>query len=347
MRSRRRSGPDHPRSRGVYWLVTPDEGARLGSSPLARGLRHSFPIREYATGIIPARAGFTLAASKRLGFYHGSSPLARGLRPRTAAARGTRPDHPRSRGVYVALPPLSPIVYGSSPLARGLHLQGPQRPAPPRIIPARAGFTHTQPPSSGGTGDHPRSRGVYMLSSPTPPGRSGSSPLARGLPSEPRPGVLRIGIIPARAGFTPSACAPSPGRPDHPRSRGVYDRRMFGVPLSVGSSPLARGLPRRHERELSEGGIIPARAGFTGRAGRSRRPLPDHPRSRGVYRLEGALVWNVPGSSPLARGLRAPRQDVLRGGRIIPARAGFTKWVRSGRPLATDHPRSRGVYLMK
>ena len=305
MRSRRRSGPDHPRSRGVYWLVTPDEGARLGSSPLARGLRHSFPIREYATGIIPARAGFTLAASKRLGFYHGSSPLARGLRPRTAAARGTRPDHPRSRGVYVALPPLSPIVYGSSPLARGLHLQGPQRPAPPRIIPARAGFTHTQPPSSGGTGDHPRSRGVYMLSSPTPPGRSGSSPLARGLPSEPRPGVLRIGIIPARAGFTPSACAPSPGRPDHPRSRGVYDRRMFGVPLSVGSSPLARGLraglgvPDDHCR------IIPARAGFTGWRALSCGTSRDHPRSRGVYVRRVKTSFGEVGSSPLARGLQS------------------------------------------
>ena len=50
---------------------------------------------------------------------------------------------------------------------------------------------------------------------------------------------------------------------DHPRSRGVYlTARVFEV-VSVGSSPLARGLRResRHPRRIVR--IIPARAGFT------------------------------------------------------------------------------------
>ena len=72
-----------------------------------------------------------------------------------------------------------------------------------------------------------------------------------------------MGIIPARAGFTPRGSAGSPSRTDHPRSRGVYLENGRQRPVYAGSSPLARGL-----RSLIEGGgyvvrIIPARAGFT------------------------------------------------------------------------------------
>ena len=53
------------------------------------------------------------------------------------------------------------------------------------------------------------------------------------------------------------------------------------------------------------------------------------------------------GSSPLARGLldedRLPSQ--VDGGRIIPARAGFTSSEACDEVLPADHPRSRGVYL--
>ena len=51
-------------------------------------------------------------------------------------------------------------------------------------------------------------------------------------------------------------------------------------------------------------GIIPARAGFTRQAHPGRRGQGDHPRSRGVYDVEGGLGAFVEGSSPLARGLR-------------------------------------------
>ena len=73
-----------------------------------------------------------------------------------------------------------------------------------------------------------------------------------------------------------------------------------------------------------DGGIIPARAGFT-RTGRARRSCAG-------------------GSSPLARGLplRPPRPPTAP--RIIPARAGFTPPGRGGPGGCPDHPRSRGVY---
>ena len=50
----------------------------------------------------------------------------------------------------------------------------------------------------------------------------------------------------------------------------------------------------------------------------------DHPRSRGVYVCGERIGANGEGSSPLARGLQLENVDPLDGGRIIPARAGFT-----------------------
>ena len=52
---------DHPRSRGVYIVVHERVPHPLGSSPLARGLRHLLLPCPQERGIIPARAGFTLA----------------------------------------------------------------------------------------------------------------------------------------------------------------------------------------------------------------------------------------------------------------------------------------------
>ena len=56
-----RSPEDHPRSRGVYSSCPPPSSLRQGSSPLARGLRLGAGARRLVAGIIPARAGFTLA----------------------------------------------------------------------------------------------------------------------------------------------------------------------------------------------------------------------------------------------------------------------------------------------
>ena len=53
------------------------------------------------------------------------------------------------------------------------------------------------------------------------------------------------------------------------------------------------------------------------------------------------------GSSPLARGLPRGFPAFAPGTRIIPARAGFTPAARDRPHHGQDHPRSRGVYLLR
>ena len=233
-----------------------------GSSPLARGLPYLGGILLMATGIIPARAGFT--------------PIGSGI-------RSNRSDHPRSRGVYRRSEPRRHARAGSSPLARGLPSVADAGLVDAGIIPARAGFTSGVRLDHAVVQDHPRSRGVYPPTRPASRPSAGSSPLARGLrrtrPRDPD----GPGIIPARAGFTSTTPTRTCLSTDHPRSRGVYAHRQPSIWGSAGSSPLARGLPAWTHAAPDPAGIIPARAGFTpgGRPSRPRRR--DHPRSRGVY----------------------------------------------------------------
>ena len=131
---------DHPRSRGVYLASSGSPSALTGSSPLARGLPGTRGLSRVCCRIIPARAGFTRAASR---------PASR------------RPDHPRSRGVYSSDVNHPLFGLGSSPLARGLR-RGTACPRRGwRIIPARAGFTQVVRREDFRHPDHPRSRGVY------------------------------------------------------------------------------------------------------------------------------------------------------------------------------------------
>ena len=156
--------------------------------------------------------------------------------------------------------------------------------------------------------------------------RAGSSPLARGLPPGPPPPARRLGIIPARAGFTATRPMTPSSPTDHPRSRGVYCGQVTDGGRAGGSSPLARGLLSGPGRLPGSPRIIPARAGFTdpGLAG----PAGPH------------------GSSPLARGLLALRTPQAAAAGIIPARAGFTSAEDRRTNELADHPRSRGVYWM-
>ena len=94
--------------------------------------------------------------------------------------------------------------------------------------------------------------------------------------------------------------------------------------LSVGSSPLARGLRRIVLRCRGLLRIIPARAGFTVLLTSDGKALADHPRSRGVYPGPTNRFAYFGGSSPLARGLQTFGGREVAAPRIIPARAGFT-----------------------
>ena len=114
--------------------------------------------------------------------------------------------------------------------------------------------------------------------------------------------------------------------------------------MTGGSSPLARGLRIQFGPFMLERGIIPARAGFTARAGSPTDAARDHPRSRGVYCRAWGIANVLVGSSPLARGLRWTVKGARRPRGIIPARAGFTARRRRCASACGDHPRSRGVY---
>ena len=274
--------------------------------------------------IIPARAGFTR---------------------RCPGSSSSEPDHPRSRGVYQAIAWGAEPAPGSSPLARGLRGDGVEAEGGSRIIPARAGFTPGAWKPSGTRSDHPRSRGVYGGRRSAAFEVDGSSPLARGLHEWADRGQPVRGIIPARAGFTTCRRPGSRSRPDHPRSRGVYVSAFPPATAFRGSSPLARGLRDRPVMTGHEGGIIPARAGFTPGPVGQRHLRGDHPRSRGVYRNNGQAQQGGAGSSPLARGLLINWIESVPQRGIIPARAGFTRPPTWEFSRSSDHPRSRGVYL--
>ena len=213
-----------------------------------------------------------------------------------------------------------------------------------RIIPARAGFTGTILTCAPSAGDHPRSRGVYPSLMLKVLARKGSSPLARGLQAYFQ-AARNVGrIIPARAGFTTHHPSRKHTIPDHPRSRGVYESKTIKPRRHAGSSPLARGLPVDDNTLRRAFRIIPARAGFTKDKALRGAQNRDHPRSRGVYMTVSIIATPLPGSSPLARGLRPPKQAVKCCQRIIPARAGFTMKCILVDVVLEDHPRSRGVY---
>ena len=295
---------DHPRSRGVYMPGCCRYRTGTGSSPLARGLLlgdHPLPL---LGGIIPARAGFTVAVR---------------------AEQAVVEDHPRSRGVYTHFAVLSCLTDGSSPLARGLLVLGAFNVLKAGIIPARAGFTCAVVCGGCAGRDHPRSRGVYQHRLDEGGDEEGSSPLARGLRC-----LLWLAwfwgrIIPARAGFTLRTAGGGRCTRDHPRSRGVYDTSVRPHGVHLGSSPLARGLRPAIKAWYKERRIIPARAGFTYGKPPSPTGKRDHPRSRGVYTCQTRPTCPGSGSSPLARGLPAGLRQAPHGAGIIPARAGFTR----------------------
>ena len=180
-----------------------------------------------------------------------------------------------------------------------------ERPSVSLLACRRAQHATPQPKRSA---DCPRSRGVYAATILGMRLDAGSSPLARGLRSHDPGDAPGRRIIPARAGFTPPTTMTLPRRPDHPRSRGVYETRRSSVAATKGSSPLARGLPPVPGHAGERQGIIP--------------------RSRGVYGARSPPVGTSLGSSPLARGLLFLLVMSVPFGGIIPARAGFTHLLR-------------------
>ena len=172
---------------------------------------------------------------------------------------------------------------GSSPLARGTHLEGSMRNSAVRFIPARAGNTSSTSCIRASSPVHPRSRGEHLAARFFARCLRGSSPLARGTHHRPRARRGARRFIPARAGNTCTRATAWYPLSVHPRSRGEHHEAPPLTPPPPGSSPLARGTPRRARGAEMAIRFIPARAGNT--LPSAARPLgfSVHPRSRGEH----------------------------------------------------------------
>ncbi len=375
----------HPRSRGADVFPSGELHGHLGSSPLARGGPSPSVGNNLRVGLIPARAGRTVAASgyvREHGAHprsrgadqrmcrsphaaRGSSPLARGgpaRRARDGGAGGLIPAragrtallaeadavdraHPRSRGADWVTVWCRRCARGSSPLARGGPLAALAARSRRGLIPARAGRTGPRDREPGAVGAHPRSRGADPSATFWTPLRRGSSPLARGGPD---PGIRRRyahGLIPVRAGRTPLSSSTANGSWAHPRSRGADPWTRLLVMASRGSSPLARGGLWVASMVRMGAGLIPARAGRTRARVIVWVTIGAHPRSRGADAGISEPALRTAGSSPLARGGLGKLGDLAGRVGLIPARAGRTAITGFVHHTARAHPRSRGADL--
>ena len=231
---------------------------------------------------------------------------------------------------------------GSSPLTRGKHRRGSAYGGGRRLIPAHAGKTTPVARTIRGLGAHPRSRGENCAALSSMGSHGGSSPLTRGKPAVVAHTSGSVGLIPAHAGKTFARVPVGKTCAAHPRSRGENSARATSCSTMMGSSPLTRGKRRFGIRGGGAGGLIPAHAGKTCRAGTTLVWNQAHPRSRGENVGGPFAVFGVPGSSPLTRG----KPPIFRGtrpvGRLIPAHAGKTRDSRAYPALPPAHPRSRG-----
>ena len=166
-------------------------------------------------------------------------------------------------------------------------------------------------------GEHDLARAVKNVT-------SGSSPHARGALVEHVFAARQIGIIPACAGSTTASRSRSGASWDHPRMRGEHLERILTVDMSEGSSPHARGAPRRPGPQGVRGGIIPACAGSTAKDVWKAGQEGDHPRMRGEHSGESPAWGMSQGSAPHARGARRLGRRGARRAGIIPACAGST-----------------------
>ena len=153
------SSRDHPRSCGEHIQIYSKLVLNGGSSPLVRGALPVLRTLRKNPGIIPARAGSTLAV---------------------ASLRCPSQDHPRSCGEHWPRPPAPSLPSGSSPLVRGARLAVLVYQGRAGIIPARAGSTTDAHGACLMLRDHPRSCGEHQAPCSPLITRTGSSPLVRG-----------------------------------------------------------------------------------------------------------------------------------------------------------------------
>ena len=234
--------PAHPRSRGENTSGRRSPSRAKGSSPLTRGKLHCIGNGRARHRLIPAHAGKTTTAPRRLSALWA---------------------HPRSRGENNPISSQRPARSGSSPLTRGKRAPRASRPVETRLIPAHAGKTQISTPNGPLRGAHPRSRGENPVLHFTAVCSVGSSPLTRGKHLGQGQSHQGRRLIPAHAGKTKALEISLRRCGAHPRSRGENPVRSRRLAATSGSSPLTRGKRVVGLLREFEDGLIPAHAGKT------------------------------------------------------------------------------------
>ena len=174
---------DHPRACGEQLSFGDNPGGGTGSSPRVRGAAGAARLAGQGHGIIPARAGSSLAETER---------------------RLDERDHPRACGEQYQLSFDHGLVVGSSPRVRGavlVHLVGCRVNG---IIPACAGSRKAIARHDRFRRDHPRVCGEQPRDCRCLLPLSGSSPRVRGAVCNHNVRPNSFGIIPACAGSSPT-----------------------------------------------------------------------------------------------------------------------------------------------
>ena len=171
-----------------------------------------------------------------------------------------------------------------------------------RITPARAGKSQTTSWTPKARRDHPRACGEKGDGRDMWPPGKGSPPHTRGkalvLPH--CPGVP--GITPAHAGKRSRSLIHSPGREDHPRTRGEKFLIFTKRGRKMGSPPHTRGKDKVAGNHGVGSGITPAHAGKSEAANRRAVLGGDHPRTRGEKCKTIVIDTGGAGSPPHTRG---------------------------------------------
>ena len=231
---------------------------------------------------------------------------------------------------------------GSSPRGRGKPKAPKTVKLTVRLIPARAGKTPWTASLSISRPAHPRAGGENAINSMGAGIAEGSSPRGRGKPYGLDSQLALSGLIPARAGKTPSTASLSTSRPAHPRAGGENRMSLIAWSRATGSSPRGRGKLVPWPAYHSAARLIPARAGKTDGRSDGRDPGAAHPRAGG----ENGASWpdqaSDYGSSPRGRGkLPSCPPRTGRAG-LIPARAGKTQREAPDEHARPAHPRAGG-----
>lgn len=218
-------------------------GASTGPAPHARGIQLCHADRGGRAGVSPAHAENT---------------------PHVQLLQDALTGQPRTCGEYsqVAFHAGQPV--GLAPHMRGIRLLRRVNGQGEGVSPAHAGNT-----SGGGARrrpamGQPRTCGEYVDADTDQHRRTGSAPLARGIPNRRRTATSRAGVSPACAGNTRATGGCRSEGLGQPRLRREYPLMPAGPGCRVGSAPRVRGILVQDVGQTAGNWISPACAGIPG-----------------------------------------------------------------------------------